>query len=886
MKRTLKLLSCLLLFGIFQQVLADIPIVSHRYLADPGSLVYNGRVYLYCSNDDENPPTDDGGYQMSSIVCISSSDLKNWTDHGIVFQVPRDASWAANSWAPTIAERNGQFYLYFGNGGNGIGVATADSPVGPFVDPLGERLISSETPGVLPAENLWLFDPMTFIDDDGQAYVYFGGNGEDNLRVIRLNEDMISLDGSATQFHVPYFFEAAWMHKHNGTYYFSYSTNPSNGMRIDYLTSDNPTTGFTYGGIVSPQPPDNNNNNHQAIFEFKGTWYEAYHNRYVAAQEGIPATYRRNICLDSFYHQEDGSIVTMVNTVDGLPQVGYVDPYVRVEAETMDAQTGIYTEVCSEGGMALNKIEHGDWVKVRGVDFGLNGPATFTASVASEMKYGDMKGGAIEVRIDGVDGTLIGTVAVSYTGGPDQWKPETISTEEITGIHDVYFVFTGGDDENLFYFDYWFFTEKTASADLAAINAIVADYKIDTLPGNDSTLISVTAIYTDGTSVNVVSETSYSLDQEGIVSVSDSVIRGLDYGEVTITASYNGMTDSVKLVVKNIPGELTVIALQADTPDMVLNAGTSSSVIITAEYADGHVEDVTAQAEYNSPNPEIATVSMGQINALTEGEVDIIVSFQGELGDAQTLSVHVTVSSGAGVWLEAECGSAGSLWDIKTNSNASHGQYITVQTGNNSTDAAPDDSGLLSFTFDVEVNSSYTLYTRVMCPSANDDSFWLRMDNGSWAMWNGIAGSSSWTWTSFPTSYELSAGTHTLTIGYREDGALLDKLWISTNADAVLTDLGADAENCPEDTSLVSDHVQAVQLFPNPVEEVLNIALPDAPAEVGIFTAEGKKVFSGRYNSGTMNIDMAGYKPGIYLVRITSQGNTLMRKIIHTQTQP
>ena len=293
-------------------------------------------------------------------------------------------------------------------------------------------------------------------------YMYFGGNGENNLRVIMLNEDMISVNGSATQFHVPYFFEAAWMHKHNGTYYFSYSTNPGNGTRIDYMTSDNPTTGFTYGGVVSLQPPNNNNNNHHSIFEFNGTWYQAYHNRYVARQAGIPPTYKRNLCLDSIYHNEDGSIDTMVNTVDGLKQVGYLNPFVRVEAETMNTQKGINTEVCSEGGMNVTNIEDGDWINVRGVDFGSTGAGAFTASIASDMKVGASKGGSIEIRIDDVSGTLIGTVPVSYTGGLDVWKLETIAIEKVTGVHDVYFVFTGENAENLFNFDYWHFIQKNS----------------------------------------------------------------------------------------------------------------------------------------------------------------------------------------------------------------------------------------------------------------------------------------------------------------------------------------------------------------------------------------------------------------------------------------
>jgi arabinoxylan arabinofuranohydrolase len=110
--------------------LADFPIASHRYLADPGALVSGGRVYLYSSNDDDNALA--GGYEMKSIVCVSSSDLKNWTDHGEVLRVPADAGWASYSWAPAAIERNGTIYLYFGNNANGIGVASSTTPIGPF----------------------------------------------------------------------------------------------------------------------------------------------------------------------------------------------------------------------------------------------------------------------------------------------------------------------------------------------------------------------------------------------------------------------------------------------------------------------------------------------------------------------------------------------------------------------------------------------------------------------------------------------------------------------------------------------------------------------------------------------------------------------------------
>ncbi|MBN1953027.1 MAG: carbohydrate-binding protein [Bacteroidales bacterium] len=116
------------------------------------------------------------------------------------------------------------------------------------------------------------------------------------------------------------------------------------------------------------------------------------------------------------------------------------------------------------------------------------------------------------VGIDQVNGTLIGTVPVSYTGGPDVWKTETIALEEVTGVHDEYFVFAAEDDENILYFDHWYFTERTGEHDLLAINAFVEDYKIDTLPGYDSTYIRVMALYTDGTREDVTAGTDFTFD--------------------------------------------------------------------------------------------------------------------------------------------------------------------------------------------------------------------------------------------------------------------------------------------------------------------------------------------------------------------------------------
>ncbi|MDQ8203499.1 glycoside hydrolase family 43 protein [Pelagicoccus sp. SDUM812003] len=437
--------------ALLSKASADYPIVSHRYLADPSVLVTEDRVYVYCSNDDLSPL--EGGYNIPNVVCVSSSDMKNWTDHGVVFDAERDTSWSKKTWAPCAIERDGKFYIYFGNSGANIGVVEGESPVGPFKDVLGGPLITHGTPGVQPAKNMWLFDPGVFIDNDGQAYIYFGGNGDDNVRAAKLNEDMVSLDGDVIKMHAPNFFEAAWVWRIEDTYYFSYSTTPRAEMRIDYMTSDHPTEGFEYAGIVGAQPPLNNNNNHAAQFLFKGNWYHVYHNRIVATEAGIPTGFRRNIAVEEFGYDDEGNIIEVEYTRDGVEQIGSLDPYVRVEAETFAEQSGIETEPSSAGGMKVTDTQNGDWFKVAGVDFGEAG-----ASKVSVMASAASKGSRIEMRLDSPDGELIADIAVQPTGGEGKWKASKAKVSGAQGVHDLYISFVGdGDVADL---DWWQFSPK------------------------------------------------------------------------------------------------------------------------------------------------------------------------------------------------------------------------------------------------------------------------------------------------------------------------------------------------------------------------------------------------------------------------------------------
>jgi arabinoxylan arabinofuranohydrolase len=251
-------------------------------------------------------------------------------------------------------------------------------------------------------------------------------------------------------------------------YYFSYSTNPATGMRIDYMTSSSPTSGYTYRGVIGGQPPSNSgNNNHHSDFELAGNWYHAYHQRLIAEQSGIATTYRRNLGLERLDFSADGAIQQVIYTTDGVTQLSTLNPYLRVEAETTNAQSGIETEPCSEGGMDVTNIDNGDFVKVRGVDFGA-GAKAFSARVAAESG-----GGSIELHLDSPDGTLIGTCPVAATGGAQTWATATCEVTSASGVKDLYLTFTGGSSP-LFSVNHWQFTALDAAPDPAGCGCFVA----------------------------------------------------------------------------------------------------------------------------------------------------------------------------------------------------------------------------------------------------------------------------------------------------------------------------------------------------------------------------------------------------------------------------
>ncbi|MBK5272228.1 MAG: family 43 glycosylhydrolase [Bacteroidia bacterium] len=430
------------------------PIIQDVFTADPAPVVHNDTLFLYTGHDEDSATTK--GFIMDDYLCFSTTDMVNWTHHGPVFSTP-SLGWAAkhNANAAQVIYRNGKFYYYISpwsalaDGGDSIAVGVSDSPYGPFKDALGKPLISpSQT---TYSKHLWEdIDPTVWIDDDGQAYLYWGNN---SLYCVKLNKDMISYSGDIMAFDIkdksafgPDYEEAPWFFKRNDIYYLLYAAHVPED--IYYATSTSPTGPWKYGGVVMDAKAQGSIGNHPGIVQYKGNWYFFYMNQDLTGGHDK----RRSVDVIQFEFNPDGSIPKLLHSKAGITKpVGTLNPFNRVEAETMAWEEGIETEKNNEAGMYVTDIDNGDYIKVRNVDF-KSGAKSFEANTAS------VSGGSIEVRLDSLTGTLLGTCMIKNSGGLNKWATVSAKVKQVKGTHDVFFVFKGGEGD-LFNFNWWKFSK-------------------------------------------------------------------------------------------------------------------------------------------------------------------------------------------------------------------------------------------------------------------------------------------------------------------------------------------------------------------------------------------------------------------------------------------
>lgn len=287
------------------------PIIKDKYTGDPAALVYKDKVYLYAGHDEA--PNDFNFYKMNEWLVYSSSDMVNWQEHPVPLKVT-DFAWAkADAWAAQVIERNGKFYWYVTveHGtipGKAIGVAVSDSPTGPFKDALGKALITND---MTTQTNIgWDdIDPTVMIDDDGQAYLFWGNSV---CHYAKLKANMTELDGPIQTISLPNFTEAPWIHKHKNWYYLSYAYQFPE--KIAYAMSKSINGPWQYKGILN-ELAGNSNTNHQAIIDFQGKSYFIYHNGSIQPNGG---SFRRSVCVDRLFYNKDGTMKRVIMTTEGI----------------------------------------------------------------------------------------------------------------------------------------------------------------------------------------------------------------------------------------------------------------------------------------------------------------------------------------------------------------------------------------------------------------------------------------------------------------------------------------------------------------------------------------------------------------------------------------
>ncbi len=438
------------------------PIVAHKYGADPAVLEYKDTLYVYTTNDMQQleftkGKIDNGYNKITSLNVFSTKDMVNWTDCGEIKVAGKNdlqgaALWASNSWAPAVAWKNingkDKFFIYFADSGNGIGVLEGDSPTGPFIDPIKEPLISRKTPTC--AKINWLFDPAVMVDEDGNGYLYFGGGHDPdkyehpmNARAAALAEDMVHIKGEPQVIDAPFLFEDSGINKIGDTCYYTYCTNWQDRKDskdpdkmpiavIGYMTSKNPLGPFEYKGYTLENPGTyfgSWGNNHHWIFSFRGKWYIAYHTQTLEKTVGHEKGGYRNIFINNFEVNTDGSLPIQKVSKKGVEQLCNFKL-----GETVPAASFAFSRnVAVTNKQSLVAVADQGWLCIKGVEF-TGGESEFSAECIP------VEGKSITLKLDGFVGN--GTELAEVKLG----KKSQVSTKlsAASGVHDLYIILPEG----------------------------------------------------------------------------------------------------------------------------------------------------------------------------------------------------------------------------------------------------------------------------------------------------------------------------------------------------------------------------------------------------------------------------------------------------------
>ena len=449
--KSVSLVSALVGFGLCTNAMAENPLIQTYYSPDPAPVVFGDTLCTYSGNDEGGSFFTMHGWRVSC-----TTDMVNWTDMNTLILEAGDFNGSAKKngdWASQCIRRNGKYYYYVTvestRGGRAVNVAVSDKKEGPFKDALNGKHLAGP--------NWDYIDPTVFVDDDGQAWLYWGNP---KLYYCPLKENMIECASEIkvsdmSGFNGKYT-EGPWIHKRGNKYYMIYA---AGGIpeSIDYSWSDSPTGPWTYKGVIMPSnEPGAAFTVHSGIVDFKGRSFFFYHNQKNVRGGG----YSRSTAIEEFTWNADGTIPTIRATNNGVVKpIKNLDPFVRVEAETkswvggMTVNTsGGYTIIehvgAEYGNVFLTKMNSGFYTKVRSVDMGDGADRIIVCTRGN--------GGKLELHAGSENGALLASMNIPSSSA---WEEHTFDVTDAAGVDDLFFVVKQGG----FDFDYWYMeSEKTA----------------------------------------------------------------------------------------------------------------------------------------------------------------------------------------------------------------------------------------------------------------------------------------------------------------------------------------------------------------------------------------------------------------------------------------
>lgn len=429
-------LATIVVFSVVT-VMAQNPIIRDQFSADPTARVMNGKVYVFPSHDIPTPPNKnlrENWFCMPDYHVFSSENLNDWTDHGTIVsqnKVPWVDSTSYSMWAPDCIERNGKYYFYFpanknvvgpnGRKGFGIGVAIADKPEGPYI------------PQQKSIEGVFGIDPNVLIDKDGQAYLYYSMG---NIYVAKLKENMTELASEPKAIaNLPKkgLKEGPFVFERNGKYYLTFPHVENKTERLEYAMGDNPMGPFTMTGVIMNESETGCWTNHHSLIDYKGQWYLFYHHNDYSPDFDK----NRSVCIDSLFFNADGTIQKVIPTKRGVGLTKatnkiQLDRYSAISENGVSFTFNDTTNTFAGWKLVLENKEA--WVSYNAVNFEKNksGKVVFNAMASA--------GGKVELRIDGINGSLLAEINI-----PESNKMLTSTTEVAKvkpGFHKLFVVLT------------------------------------------------------------------------------------------------------------------------------------------------------------------------------------------------------------------------------------------------------------------------------------------------------------------------------------------------------------------------------------------------------------------------------------------------------------